>query len=72
MQEIRRFQGTPHEVWAVAISPDGKDLVSGGRDGTVRYWEPVAKPPPHRIRFCPWQSAALDLRSRRMANGSSR
>ena len=35
----------------ILFSPDGKHLVSGGRDGSVRYWDPVEKPatPPHAV-----------------------
>jgi len=39
-----QLQGNTHEVWSVTWSPDGNDLVSGGRDGSVRYWDPAARP----------------------------
>ena len=29
----------PDEVWCVAVSADGKTLLTGGKDGAVRLWE---------------------------------
>jgi WD40 repeat protein len=43
-EERRRFQGHTDEVWAVGWSPDGQALVTGGRGGSVRYWDPASKP----------------------------
>jgi hypothetical protein len=37
--EIRRFQGHTQAVHAVAFSPDGRRILSGSADGTVRFWE---------------------------------
>lgn len=43
LRKIATRQGHLHEVWAVAFSPDGKTLVSGGKDGTARFWSGVSK-----------------------------
>lgn len=40
--DVRWFDRTTHSdiVYAVAFSPDGKQLVSGGIDGLIRIWNP--------------------------------
>jgi WD40 repeat protein len=38
-KEIRSFKGHSKDVRRVAISPDGKQLLSGSFDGTMRLWE---------------------------------
>src|SRR5262249_25680407 len=37
--ELRRLNGHEDGVWSVAIAPDGKTLVSGGKDRTLRAWD---------------------------------
>jgi WD40 repeat protein len=38
-KEIRRFEGHTKDVRRVALSPDGKRLLSGSFDGTMRLWD---------------------------------
>ena len=38
-REIRRWYGHRGSVLALAISPDGRLLASGGDDNTIRIWE---------------------------------
>lgn len=42
------LEGHKHAVTAVAFSPSGKNLASGGKDGTVMLWDMTAATPERR------------------------
>jgi WD40 repeat protein len=48
------LQGHLSEVWALAFSPDGTNLVSGAKDGTVKWW-PVSRQEKEDVLPGSWQ-----------------
>jgi WD40 repeat protein len=44
VREFHRFQGHSASVLSVAFSPDGKTIVSGSADQTIRLWDLAGNP----------------------------
>ena len=34
-----KLEGHEFTVWSVAVTPDGKNILSGGQDTTIRFWD---------------------------------
>lgn len=43
-QELVSFKGHQQEVWALTFSRDNARLVSAGKDGSIKIWDPGARP----------------------------
>lgn len=53
------LHGHDHEVWCLAPLPDGRRIVSGSKDGTVRLWSAMPRRSPVALPL--WRSAAIVL-----------
>jgi WD40 repeat protein len=38
-KELQQFRGHEGDIWSLFFTPDGKTLVSSGKDETTRFWE---------------------------------
>lgn len=47
--EVRRFVGHDGIIYGIAISPDGRQALTGGQDGTVRLWNLESGEEVHRF-----------------------
>ena len=36
---LETLRGHTHHVWGVTFTPDGRGLVSGSEDNTLKYWD---------------------------------
>ncbi len=43
LRKMATLQGHLKDVWAVAFSPDGQTLASGGKDGLAKFWSGIPK-----------------------------
>jgi WD40 repeat protein len=48
--ELLTLRGHGSQVWALAISPDGKLLASGSNDGSIKLWDPSTGREIHTLR----------------------
>jgi len=45
-KELRRYEGHTDEILSVALSPNGRQAASGGKDQSVRIWDSTPAVPP--------------------------
>jgi WD40 repeat protein len=72
MHELRELLGHVSDVNALAWAADGRYLITGGADGTVRMWEPASGTEIRIIRHgTPISAVAMSRDGRRLAFGDS-
>jgi WD40 repeat protein len=72
-QQIRTLTGHTYAVYAVAVTPDGRQVVSGSWDDTVRVWDLASGQP---VRTLTGHTGAVDAVAvtpdgRQVVSGSS-
>jgi WD40 repeat protein len=55
---LATLRGSNHEVYGLALSPDGTTLASGGKDGVVAFWSARPRPEEEQPRLVPSGSFA--------------
>jgi len=67
--ERATLRGHEDEVYSLAFSSDGRRIITGGKDGSVRLWQipPVKRPQPESILPEPCNNFAMSPDSRRLA-----
>ena len=67
-QTIGELKGHTEEICALAISPDGKTIATGGRDLTVKVWDLATAR--ERVTIPGFRAGSMTSRSRLMARRS--
>ena len=71
-QEVFTFAGDTFAVEAVAVTPDGKAVISGSWDGSIKVWDLISKEVIFNLKghtsFV--QSVAVSPDSKRLISGS--
>lgn len=60
-ERIGRLRGHRDELWCLAISPNGRLLVSGSRDRSIRVWSATPNPAPRDQLVLPPETRQLNL-----------
>jgi RNA polymerase sigma factor (sigma-70 family) len=72
-KELGRFRDEVEHVDSLALSPDGKTLASGNRQGTLRLWDVAAGTERGRFDDLPgnWQALAFSPDGKAVVSGSA-
>lgn len=67
---VRRFKGHTNVIRAVVFTPDGRHIISGSSDGTIRFWNVESGTQVHTIQaHRPVMSLAISSDGKTLASG---